>query len=474
MSFSANGFFIVSQLNSAYQLLKSKVFHSSLRDVQTRRERLLSLQKEIKLRRAEIIEAVYLDFKKNELETDLTEIHTTLSELKFTLSHLNRWVKPKRVSTPLTLFLAKSYLCYEPKGLVLIMAPWNYPFSLLMNGLIAAIAAGNLAILRPSEKAPHTSKIIEKIIKNVFKEDEVFVALGELSVSIELLELEFDHIFYTGSTRVGKIVMEKASKNLTPVTLELGGKSPVIVDENYDLEDFAEKIVWGKFVNAGQTCVAPDYILVPSSKKEVIIAELKKNIEKYYGATNLDRKNSKSLARIIDASGFDRLNGLCLENENLLEGKRDRETLYFPPTILDLNKNFNHKSMEDEIFGPILPLVTYDHLDEAIEFIQKRPKPLALYLFTFKKDFFNKVFLNTTSGGMVHNHVLIHLANKKLPFGGVGHSGMGSYHGLFGFKAFSHERALLKQTRITLSKLYFPPYDLSWKKVVFNFLRWFE
>jgi len=464
----------MSQLSEVFNKFQRNAYNSSLRDVFVREKRLKALQAEIKLRRSEIANAVYLDFKKHHLETELTEIHTTLAELKYTLKNLYKWTKPKRVCTPLTLFHARSYLYYEPKGVVLIMSPWNYPFSLLMNGLVSAIAAGNLVVLRPSEKAPHTSKIIEKIIKAVFLEDEVYVALGDLAVSIELLEFPFDHIFYTGSTKVGKIVMEKAAPHLTSLTLELGGKSPVIINEDYDLSDAASKITWGKFINAGQTCVAPDYIFVPIHKKDQFLAEMKNCIEKTYGDNETERKNSSSFARIIDRAGFDRLNGLCREDENIFNDQRNAGELYFPPTVIDLKKDYKHKVMDDEIFGPVLPVLTYENIDEVISFIQNRPKPLALYLFTKSKKIFEKVLLNTTSGGMVHNHVLLHLGNKELPFGGVGHSGMGSYHGHFGFKTFSHERALLRQASLTLSKFYFPPYHLQWKKWMFQILRWFE
>lgn len=441
--------------------------------VSERKTMLLALKKEIINRREEIKAAIYEDFKKPYPESELTEIHTCIDEINFAVKKLSKWMKPKKVSTPIALFGSKSFIQYEAKGVVLVLAPWNYPFSLLINPLVAAIAAGNCVIARPSEKTPHTAKILESVIANVFPANVAKVVVGEIDLAEKLLELPFDHIFFTGSTQVGKVVMAAAAKNLTPVTLELGGKSPVIIDRDVNLEDCAEKLFWGKFVNGGQTCVAPDYLFIPEELKTEFIALFKKQIEKRFGETSSERLSTDDFARMVDTKAFNRLADKIKDEKKLLEDRPQADEKFIPPTLLT-DVTLNSPVMEDEIFGPILPLLTYKKLDTVIDYIRKNPKPLALYVFSKNKKMIKNVLSSTTSGGVAINHVVLHLANPNLPFGGVGHSGMGNYHGEFGFKTFSHERAVLKQGRFSLLNLYFPPYNTALSKFAFRLLRWLE
>jgi aldehyde dehydrogenase (NAD+) len=438
-----------------------------------RKTMLLALKKEIITRREEIKAAMYADFKKPYAESELTEIHTSIDEINFAVKKLSKWMKPKKVKTPIALFGSKSFIQYEAKGVVLILAPWNYPFSLLINPLVAAIAAGNCVIARPSEKTPHTAKVLESVIGNVFSEKIAKVVIGEIDLAEKLLELPFDHILFTGSTQVGKVVMAAAAKHLTPVTLELGGKSPVIIDRDVNLEDCAEKLFWGKFMNGGQTCVAPDYLFIPEELKANFIELFKKQIEKRFGETSSERIKTEDFARIVDVKAFERLANKIKDEKKLLEDRPQSDERFIPPTLLT-DVTLSSPVMEDEIFGPILPLLTYKKLETVIDYIRSNPKPLALYVFSKNKKMIKNILKSTTSGGVCINQVVIHLANPNLPFGGVGYSGMGSYHGEFGFKTFSHERAVLNQGRFTLMNLYFPPYTTALSKFAFRVLRWLE
>jgi len=438
-----------------------------------RKAMLLALKKEIVNRREEIKAAMYADFKKPYAESELTEIHTSIDEINFAVKKLSKWMKPKKVKTPITLFGSKSFIQYEAKGVVLVLAPWNYPFSLLINPLVAAIAAGNCVIARPSEKTPHTAKILESVIGNVFSEKIAKVVIGEIDLAEKLLELPFDHIFFTGSTHVGRVVMAAAAKHLTPVTLELGGKSPVIIDSDVNLEDCVEKLSWGKFMNGGQTCVAPDYVFIPEELKAEFIQLFKKQIELRFGESSSERLSTPDFARMVDTKAYARLASKIKDEKKLLEDTPQADEKFIPPTLLT-DVTINSPVMEDEIFGPILPLLTYKKLETVIDYIRSNPKPLALYVFSKNKKMIKNVLRSTTSGGVVVNHVVLHLANPNLPFGGVGHSGMGSYHGEFGFKTFSHERAVLSQGRFSLLNLYFPPYTTAMSKFAFRLLRWLE
>ncbi|MBC7428966.1 MAG: aldehyde dehydrogenase family protein [Bacteriovorax sp.] len=463
----------MDNLNAIFQAQVDNRWPMSQTSATERRELLLKLKRSIQTHRTEIKQALHADFKKPFAESELTEIHTAIDEINFAVKKLKKWMRPKRVPTPIVLFGSMSFIKYESKGVVLVLAPWNYPFSLLMNPLIAAIAAGNCVIARPSEKTPATGLVIKKILDEVFPTNIAKVVIGEIDLAEKLLELPFDHIFFTGSTNVGKIVMAAAAKHLTSVTLELGGKSPVIVDREVDLADCAEKIFWGKFMNGGQTCVAPDYIFVPEELKADFIELFKQQIEKRFGETSLERFKTEDFARMVDVKAYERLAVKIKDEKKLMDDETQKDQKFIPPTLLT-DVQLNSPIMEDEIFGPILPLLTYKNVDTVLDYIRANPKPLALYVFSKSRKMIKKVLMGTTSGGAAINHVVLHLANPNLPFGGVGHSGMGSYHGEFGFKTFSHERAVLKQGRFTLSNLYFPPYDTFMSRLAFKVLRWLE
>lgn len=462
------------ELDVVFKNLTENRWNWALSSLDARRERLLKLKKLIIESRVEIAAAIYQDFKKPIQESELTEIHTSIDEINFALKNIKKWMRPKKVGTPITLMGSYSRIYSEARGVSLIMAPWNYPFYLVISPLVSAISAGCVAIIRPSEKAGATSLIIEKILKSIFNSNEIYTALGDIEVSKKLLDYPFDHIFYTGSTRIGKIVMEKASKHLTSVTLELGGKSPVIIDQSANLEDAVSKIIWGKMVNAGQTCVAPDYVFVPKELNDKFCSLIKIQIEKYYGETSVARKSSPDFARLIDDSSFIRLRQATENTRQILEDTPSFEdNLYFPPTVL-FDVLASDPIMQQEIFGPILPILTYENINEVINHIQSNGKPLALYLFSNNKKINEKILRETSSGGVVINHVVCHLGNAHLPFGGVGTSGMGSCHGEYGFKAFSHEKAVLIQGSFTLTKFYFPPYQNIFSKLAFKLLQFLE
>ncbi|MGZ3789371.1 MAG: aldehyde dehydrogenase family protein [Bacteriovorax sp.] len=462
----------MEDLNEIFSLQSKNRWAISKSTAEERRDKLKRLKNEILKRREDIKLALYNDFKKPYAESELTEIHTVLDEINFAIKHLKCWMKPKRVRTPLTLLGGTSQIHYEARGVVLILSPWNYPFALLMNPLVAAIAAGNCIMARPSEKTPHTGMILKEIIEAVFRPSEIALVLGEVDVAEKLLLLPFDHIFFTGSTNVGKKVMMAAAKNLTTVTLELGGKSPVIIDRDVDLESAVSRIAWGKFMNGGQTCVAPDYLFVPDDLKSKFFDLMKKQILKNYGETSIERISSPDFARLIDSGSFKRLSEKIAHEKNVLDDEHFSDQNYLPPTVFE--STLKSPIMEDEIFGPILPVIPYRNIDEVLAHIQSNPKPLALYIFSKQKKFIRNVLRSTTSGGAVVNHVVLHLANPRLPFGGVGHSGQGSYHGHFGFKAFSHERSVLRQGKFSLISLYFPPYSGALSKLAFKILRLFE
>ncbi len=424
--------------------------------------RLKKLREAIIARRGELADAIHADFRKPAMEVELTEVHPTLEELNHTVKHLKSWMKPTRVGTPLLLSGSSSHVRYEARGVVLILAPWNYPFQLLIAPLIAAIAAGNTVICKPSEKTPNTSRFIAKLLKDVFPENEVATFEGGVEVAEALLALPFDHIFFTGSPGIGRKVMMAAAKHLASVTLELGGKSPAIVDESADVTAAAQALVWGKFINGGQTCVAPDYVFVHASKEKELLEALKATLTRFYGGTEEERQASPDFSRMVDPGAWRRLKDLV--DRSVAAGAKveaggvaDGPSRYLAPTVLSGVKP-DMAVMEDEIFGPVLPVMPYAKREEVYRHIQAGGKPLALYLFSQDKKAVEEVFQNTTSGGAVVNNVLIHVANPNLPFGGVGMSGLGNYHGLYGFRTFSHERAVTVQWMKSLASVFFPPY----------------
>lgn len=416
-------------------------------------------------------DALYQDFKKNPTETLLTEIVPLQSEIKHAIKHVKGWMKREKASTPMHYLGTSGYIYYEPKGVSLILSPWNYPVSLTLSPLVSAISAGCTAMLKPSELTPHTSAALGKMIKDTFEENEVALFEGDVNVSTALLELPFNHIFFTGSPAIGKVVMRAAANHLTSVTLELGGKSPAFIDETADLKDAAEKLVWGKFVNNGQTCIAPDYLLVKESVQKPLIEQLNNQIEKVYNTDKQGVENSDSYCRIVNQRHFVRLQKLMedalLSGANIVVGgKVVAEERFIAPTVLTEVKP-SMSIMQEEIFGPLLPILTYKNQDEAIKMVNEGEKPLALYVFSKDKSNIDKILTQTTAGGGCVNDCLLHIGHPDLPFGGVNNSGIGKTHGRFGFLEFSNARALLKQgTGFSGFKMLYPPYNEKVKNMV--------
>ena len=404
-----------------------------------------------------ILDALHNDLRKSNFEGYETEFGIVLEELNYTIKHLKTWMQATKVKTQMAQFPAKCFTYPEPYGVTLIISPWNYPFQLSMAPLIGAIAAGNTVVLKPSNKSSNTSKVLTKLLEENFPKELISVVNGGRAANTSLLEQKFDYIFFTGSVPVGKIVMEAASKNLTPVTLELGGKSPCIVDETADLKLTAKRIVWGKFLNAGQTCVAPDYLYVHKSVKNELIKHLKRYIIKFYGK---NPKESNDYPRIIDGKAFERLIDYLNCGKIAIGGDIDQDELYIEPTILD-NITFEDKVMKDEIFGPILPVLEFESLNEVIDTINERPKPLALYFFSNNEKNISRILQRTTSGGACINETIIHVASLYLPFGGVGESGMGKYHGASSFETFSHIKSVVKKDFSMDVPLRYPPFSSS-------------
>ena len=432
------------------------------RDLAFRKQALGRLRSAVKERYGDIVTALQRDLRKPEFESYITEIAFLFQEIDHAVSHVALWSRKKRVRTPWLLQPASSWIVPEPYGTVLVMGPWNYPFQLVMAPLVAAVAAGNTAVVKPSELAPRTSRVVADIIGSAFSPAHVAAVTGGVEESRALLAERFDYIFFTGGTGVGRVVMEAASKHLTPVTLELGGKSPAIVTEDAAIEGAAKKIVWGKFVNAGQTCIAPDYVLVHRDVKEALVKAMKGCITRFYGEAPL---GNPAYPRIIHSRHWERLRALIREGRTIHGGRVDKKTLSIEPTILDGVKE-DAPVMREEIFGPILPVCEFSSLDEAVSMVMKNPTPLALYLFTRSRAVQERIVRDIQAGAVVINDVIIHVANYRLPFGGVGQSGMGAYHGRFGFDTFSHRKAVMKR-RFTLDILMrYPPY-----KIPVRFLR---
>jgi len=410
------------------------------KDIEFRLAQLNRLKQAVKDCQDEVMAAVHADLNKPSVEAYMTEIGV-VQEISFAIKHLRSWAKPKSVALSLEQMPAQAKIYPEPLGVALIISPWNYPFQLMIAPLVGAIAAGNCALLKPSELAPATSSVIASLIQKTFDPAYIAVVEGGIEVSQAVLDEKFDHIFFTGGTAIGKIVMQAAAKHLTPVTLELGGKSPCIVDADIHLEHTAKRIVWGKFINAGQTCVAPDYLLVDRRVKAALLEAIKTTLQSFYGD---NPATSPDYARIINAKQFDRLTALLRDGKIALGGEAIAAEKYMAPTILD-SVSWDDRIMQDEIFGPILPLLEYERLDEAIAQINARPKPLALYIFSKNPQVQQQVLQQTSSGGVCINDTIMQIAPSTLPFGGVGDSGMGSYHGKAGFDTFSHFKSVLSK-----------------------------
>ncbi len=425
-------------------------------------ERLVRLRDVIRERRDEICAAMAADFGKPAVESELTEVRPVIDELGVAIRELPRWMRPRRVRAPLALLGSRSEVRHEPRGLVLVLAPWNYPFLLAVDPIVAAVAAGNCVIVRPSHKTPRAARCIQSVVGSVFPEHEVAIVLGDQGVAVELLRLPFDHVFFTGSTAVGRSVMAAAAEHLSSVTLELGGQSPVIVDESADIETAAERIAWGKFINAGQTCVAPDYALVHEAVAERFATTLAAVISRFYGRDEAARAASKDLACLVSAAACRRLeralaDAIAAGARLVVGGTIDAEARRIAPTVIT-GVRPDSPILAEEIFGPILPIVSVGSLDEAVAAVRRRPKPLALYIFSRSRANIDFVLASTTAGGTCVNQVVMHLANPHLPFGGVGDSGMGNYHGRFGFETMSHARAVYRQTLPGAARWLFPPY----------------
>ena len=434
-------------------------------------KKLKKLKKNIINYSGEIKKALFKDFKKNPSEVDITEIFPVTSEINHTINNLSKWMRDEPVGTPITLIGSRSYIKYEPKGLVLIITPWNFPINLTFVSLINAISAGNSAIIKPSEITHNTSIIIKEIIEKTFKNDEVTTVLGGAETAKKLLKLKFNHILFIGSPTIGKIVMKSASKFLASVTLELGGKSPTIIDNSSNLKKAAKRIAWSKFLNNGQICIAPDYILINKSIKEKFIKLLCKEIEKLYSNKSI---KSDSYCRIVSKNHFERINNLLEDAikkgaKILIGGKVDKNDNFIEPTVID---NVNHKSKihDEEIFGPILPVYEYNNIDEAINFINQKEKPLAIYLFSNSNKNIDRILKRTSSGGICINHSTLHYSNYNLPFGGINNSGFGRCHGIYGFKEFSNSKSVFRQyLPFSPTDLLVPPYT-RFKKIIIKYL----
>jgi len=427
-------------------------------------EKLRRLERAMFAHRDDIRAAMWEDYRKPPEEVDLSEIYPVVSEARHAMRHLRKWMRPKRVGTRLALFGSTSRIVHEPKGVVLIIAPWNFPFNLTLGPMVSAIAAGNCVVLKPSEMTPASTACMKRIVGELFDENEVAVIEGDASVAQELLAKKWDHIFFTGSPAVGRIVMKAAAEHLTSVTLELGGKSPAIVDSSANLDEAAKKIAWGKSFNSGQVCIAPDYVLVEEKVRDEFLAKLRASFAGLGGDRSrgilVNDRHATRVHRLLDAA---RANGA----EVLVGGTGEGRAL--TPTVLT-NVAPDAEVMREEIFGPVLPVLTYRTLDDAFAMIEQREKPLVLYVFSRARDVIKRVLARTRAGGTAINHTLIHFYQLELPFGGVGHSGVGKSHGFYGFEAFSNPRGVLQQ-RLPFSaiEMLFPPYGAKLQKFLIDF-----
>lgn len=446
----------MSNIKEIVERQKKNFIENNNSDLDSRLENLNKLRSIIEKNEKLILASLNEDLKKSEFEGYLTEISMVYEEINTHIKHLKKWMKRECVKTPISHFPAKSYIYKEPYGVVLIIGPFNYPFQLVMSPLVGAISAGNCAVIKPSEHAQSTGKLIEKLINENFDEEYIKVVnpLGGKEVVEELLDCRFDYIFFTGSIRVGKIIMKKAAENLIPVTLELGGKSPCIVDLEANLKMAAKRIVWGKFLNAGQTCVAPDYVLVQSEMKDKFLELLRDEIILQFGE---NRFESMDFARIVNKDSFDRIKRYLDEGRVYFGGDTKEESLYIEPTILTNIKD-KSKILDEEIFGPILPVFTFHNLEEVISDLKHKEKPLALYYFSEAREKIEYVLSNTTSGGVTINDTIIHVASPYLPFGGVGNSGVGTYHGKGTFDTFTHRKSVVKRSTLLELPLRFAPF----------------
>jgi len=442
---------------------QSEFFNSNkTKDIDFRKQSLKKLLNLLKDNEDKLYQAIYKDFKKSEFETYETELALIYHEIKLAIKKLPNWSRRKTVGTDMANLPGRSFLMPEPLGNTLVIGAWNYPYQLSILPAVASIAAGNTVIIKPSELAVNTSKVMAEIINNAFDKEYFHVIEGGIPETTELLKQKFDKIFYTGSSMVGKIVMKAAAENLCPVVLELGGKSPAIVLDDANIKMAAKRIVYGKFLNGGQTCVAPDYILTHKSIKQKLVNEIINQVNVIHGDKPIE---SEAFVRIITPRHFDRLVKLIDDKKVVMGGDSIKEELYIAPTLLD-NVDWDDAVMQEEIFGPILPIIEFENLDEAIKKVKERSKPLALYLFTTCSRMREKVFNEISFGGGMLNDTLTHLTNTSLPFGGVGYSGMGNYHGKFGFDSFSHQKSIIHKTNLIEPFIKYPPYTKLKSKII--------
>ena len=464
----------VAEIERIFESQKKNQYNIGNTSVAQRKAKLQKLHDAVWKYRADIQQALYNDFGKHPAEVDLSEIYPVIKEIKHARRRIGRWLGKNRKPTPLALMGASSRIKYEPKGVVLIISPWNFPLNLTFGPLVSAIAGGNCVMIKPSEMTPHISALMGQIIKELFEESEVAVIEGSVKTAEPLLEMPFNHIFFTGSPTVGKIVMSAAAKHLASVTLELGGKSPTIVDETADIAMAARRIAWGKYLNNGQICIAPDYVLVHESRQEELQTKFKEVIGSFYGD---EAAKEPSYNRIVNQRHYNRLKGVMEDafnkGANVLEGgKFDDAKNFISPTILN-NVSMDSKVMNEEIFGPILPIITFKTMEEAIEIIKGKEKPLALYMYSKSKRNIRMVIDNTRAGGTCINHNAIHFFNLNLGFGGSNNSGIGRGHGDEGFKAFTNPRGVMHQHLPNALDMLTPPYNDFKQKLINLTLRWF-
>ncbi len=464
----------ISEIERIYKKQETNYRIIGKTNASERIRKLKKFQKTILKFRTELREAMWKDYHKPAAEVDLTEIYPVLSEIRFAVKHIKTWMKPKRVGKPITMLGSSSWIRYEPKGMCLIIAPWNYPMQLLFAPLVSAIAAGNTIILKPSEFMSHSVKVMKRIIDETFEDREVAIVEGGVEVAKVLLDMKFSHIFFTGAPEIGKLVMAAASKHLSSVTLELGGKSPTIIDETADLKNIISRITWAKFVNAGQICIAPDYVIVHESKKEEFIERLTNQIKKHYGQTI---KDSPDYLRIINTKHFLRLkeyleNSIYHGAKVVFGGTMNEVDNFIEPTVV-VDVPLDSDLMKHEIFGPILPVIAYNDMKEVIELINSKEKPLSLYIYSRSKKNTRYFIQNTSAGGTCVNISAVHVGNPNLPFGGTNHSGIGKSRGHYGFIEFTNERAMFRQKLPSAIELMTPPYTSFKQKLIDWTLKYF-
>ena len=469
---------VSNSIEGTFEAQKENLINLKKEPVQNRKDRLKKLRNWIHTNRPAIHEAMYNDFRKPAVEVDSVELFHVLNEIKYASDNLDRWVQPTKVDAPLTMFGTRSWIQYEARGVCLIISPWNYPFSLCIGPLVSALSAGNSVIIKPSEMTPHVSALIKKMVDEIFEPQVVSVFEGDATVSQRLLKLPFDHIFFTGSPAIGKVVMKAAAENLTSVTLELGGKSPSIITDSARIEEAAQRTAVAKFINNGQTCIAPDYILVDEKVVDKFTSALIEQTKKLFATAEGSFEESNSYCRIVNEKHFVRVNELIKDALNSgakieFGGSVNPETNFIHPMILS-HVQLNSRVMQEEIFGPVLPIISYKNLDDAISIIHSKPKALALYIYSTSKKVQEKILHETTAGAVCINDSAIHFLHHGLPFGGVNNSGIGKSHGHFGFLAFSNEKPVLKQKRgLTSVRAFYPPYTNLSKKLMNWFLKLF-